>query len=116
MLCPVRRDVQAAAFGRHALESRLCLGRAGRSRVEPMASEDEIRSYVEWYVAALRAAAQAIDDGDDAAQIIRDRVDELSEAEARNVLQVMISHYAQQPVQVRRRRWNPLRGRGRGRA
>ena len=81
-----------------------------------MASEDEIRSYVEWYVAALRAAAQAINDGEDAGQIIRERVDELSEAEARNVLQVMISHYAQQPLKDRRRRWNPLRGRGRGRA
>jgi hypothetical protein len=81
-----------------------------------MASEDEIRSYVEWYVAALSAAAEAIKGGEDAGQVIRSRVDGLSEAEARNVLQVMISHYAQQPINDRKRKWNPLRGRGQGRA
>ena len=74
-----------------------------------MASEEEIRSYVEWYMAALSAASEAMDDGEDAAQVIRDRVDELSEPEARNVLQVMISHYAQEPLRGRKRRWNPLR-------
>ena len=78
-----------------------------------MPSEEEIRSYVEWYVAALGAASKAIEDDEDAARVIRDRVDELSEAEARNVLQVMISHYAQEPLKDRRRKWNPLRRRRR---
>jgi hypothetical protein len=81
-----------------------------------MASEDEIRSYVEWYVAALGAATDAIKDGKDASRVIRDLVDELSEAEARNVLQVMISHYAQEPLKDRKRKWNPFRGGGPGRA
>ncbi len=63
-----------------------------------MADKDEIRAYVSWYVDALVAAAKAIDGGEDAATLIRERVDELSEPEARNVLQVMIAHHAQQAL------------------
>jgi hypothetical protein len=60
-----------------------------------MASDDEIRAYVDWYVNVLTAAAQAINDGEDAGQVIRDRVDGLDEAELRNVVQVMLAHHAQ---------------------
>jgi cytochrome c553 len=63
-----------------------------------MASKDQIRRYVAWYAAALAAAAQAIDEGKEAGEVIRAAVDGLSDADARNVLQVIIAHQAQRAV------------------
>jgi cytochrome c553 len=63
-----------------------------------MASKDQIRRYVAWYAAVLAAAAQAIDEGNEAGEVIRTAVDGLSDADARNVLQVIIAHQAQQAV------------------
>jgi hypothetical protein len=71
-----------------------------------MASEDEVRPYVEWYVGALTRAAQAIHDNADVGDVIREDVDGLSEEEARNVLQVMIGHQAQQAIKDGKRNWN----------
>jgi hypothetical protein len=65
---------------------------------ELVASKDQIRRYVAWYAAALAAAAQAIDEGKDAGEVIRMAVDGLNDADARNVLQVIIAHQAQQAV------------------
>ena len=63
-----------------------------------MASKDQIRRYVEWYVAALAAAAQAIAGGKDVGEVIQTAVNGLSEADARNVLQVVIAQQAQRAV------------------
>jgi hypothetical protein len=63
-----------------------------------MASKDQIRRYVEWYAATLAAAAQALAEGEDAGGLIQTAVDGLSEVDARNVLQVVIAHQAQQAV------------------
>jgi hypothetical protein len=71
-----------------------------------MASEDEIRDYVQWYFDALSAAGQAILNEEDVGEVIREAVDGLSEAQARNVLQVMIGHHAQQAVKGAWRKWN----------
>jgi hypothetical protein len=71
-----------------------------------VASEDEIRPVVQWYVDALTAAGQAIHDGEDVGQVIRDAVDGLSENQAKNVLQVMIAHQAQQALKDGKRQWN----------
>ncbi len=60
-----------------------------------MASEDKIRPYVAWYMAALTAAGEAIRDGEDAGEVIRKAVSELSEDQARSVLQVMIAYQAE---------------------
>jgi hypothetical protein len=61
-----------------------------------MASEDELRPYVEWYVNALTSATQAIYDNKSPGDVIHEAVDGLTEEEARNVLQVMLCHQAQQ--------------------
>jgi hypothetical protein len=61
-----------------------------------MAGKDQLRRYVEWYAAALAAAVQAIAEGRDAGELIQAAVDGLSEADARNVLQVVLAHQAQQ--------------------
>lgn len=71
-----------------------------------MASEDEIRPYVEWYMGALARAGQAILEKRDAGDVIREDVEGLSEEDARNVLQVMIAHQAQQAIKHGKRQWN----------
>jgi hypothetical protein len=55
-----------------------------------MAGEDEVRPFVQWYVEALARAVQALADGKDVGAVIRNEVDRLSEAKARNVLQVKL--------------------------
>lgn len=67
---------------------------------------DKIRPYLAWYVDVLGLVAQAINDGDDVGQVIREAVDELSDTEARNALQVMIAHHAQQAVERDKRESN----------
>jgi hypothetical protein len=69
-----------------------------------MASDEKVRPYMEWYVAAVAAAGQAIRDGEDAAEIIREAVSELGEDQARNVLQVMIARQAQRAVEQSKRK------------
>jgi hypothetical protein len=66
--------------------------------------EDKIRPYIAWYVDVLGLVAQAINDGDDVGRVIREAVDELSDTEARNALQVMIGHHAQQAVEHDKRK------------
>jgi hypothetical protein len=63
-----------------------------------MASKEQIRRYVEWYAATLAAAAQALAEGKGAGELIQTAVDGLSEADTRNVLQVVIAHQAQQAI------------------
>jgi hypothetical protein len=51
---------------------------------------------VEWYAAVLAAAAEAIAAGKAAGEVIQTAVNALSDADARNVLQVIIAHQVQQ--------------------
>jgi cytochrome c553 len=67
-----------------------------------MASEDQIRRYVAWYAGALTAATQAIDEGKDAGEIIGAAVEGLSDADARNVLAVILAHQAQEAATERK--------------
>ena len=67
-----------------------------------MASEDEIRSLVNWYANAVTLAAQTIDADEDVGEVIRAEVDALSESEIRNVLLVMIGHHAQLAIKARK--------------
>jgi hypothetical protein len=71
-----------------------------------MASEDVFRPYVEWYVVTLTNVMQALRDNDNVGDVISEAVDVLDEVEARNALQVIIAHQAQQAIRRRRREWN----------
>jgi hypothetical protein len=53
---------------------------------------------VEWYAAVLTAAAEAIAAGKDAGEVIQTAVNALSDADARNVLQMIVAHQAQRAV------------------
>jgi hypothetical protein len=68
-----------------------------------MAGADVFRPYVEWYVVTLTKVMQAVDDNEKAGDVIREAIDVLNEEEARNALEVLLTHQAQQAIDRRRR-------------
>ena len=63
-----------------------------------MASEQVFRPYVEWYVVTLTSVMQALRDNEKVGDVIREAIDVLDEEEARNALQVVLAHQAQQAI------------------
>ena len=68
-----------------------------------MAGADVFRPYVEWYVVTLTKVMQAVDDNEKAGDVIREAIDVLNEEEARNALEVVLAHQAQQAIGRRNR-------------
>jgi hypothetical protein len=71
-----------------------------------MASEDVFRPYVEWYVVTLTSVMQALRDNEKVGDVIREAIDVLDEEEARNALQVVLAHQAQQAIKRGKRESN----------
>jgi hypothetical protein len=69
-----------------------------------MASEDVFRPYVEWYVVTLTSVMQALRDNEKVGDVIREAIDVLDEEEARNALQVVLAHQAQQAIKRGKRK------------
>lgn len=56
-----------------------------------MTSEDQRRAFAEWYVATLGRTVEAIAAGGDGGLVIRQALDELTDVQARNYLQMKLA-------------------------
>jgi hypothetical protein len=56
-----------------------------------MTSEDQRRAFAEWYVATLGRTVEAIAAGGDGGSVIRQALDELTDVQARNFLQMKLA-------------------------